>query len=393
MTTFAKTGNFRTSLLLGAVMSVIVLSGAARADEGDDGGSRRGNAPAKPIVIGHRGASGYVPEHTLAAYFIAMQQGADYVEPDLVMTKDGVLVARHENEIGGTTNVADFPELAGRRTTKTIDGVAVTGWFTEDFTLAELKRLRARERIPQLRPGNTRFDDQFEVPAFDEVLSLVRAVDAQRAAAAKQLGRRKPSDIGLYPETKHPTYFDGLRLSMEEPLLKALARHAYDGRKAPVFIQSFEVSNLRDLRGKTQLPLIQLVNDGGAPYDFVAKGDPRTYADMVTPRGLAEIATYADGIGANKSLIIPRNPDGTLAPPSALVANAHAAGLAVHGWTFRAENSFLPKNFQTGSDPASLGDLAAEVVTFLNAGMDGLFTDQPDLGVLGRDAAVAGQAR
>jgi len=393
VTTFAKTGNFRTSLLLGAVMSVIVLSGAARADEGDDGGSRRGNAPAKPIVIGHRGASGYVPEHTLAAYFIAMQQGADYVEPDLVMTKDGVLVARHENEIGGTTNVADFPELAGRRTTKTIDGVAVTGWFTEDFTLAELKRLRARERIPQLRPGNTRFDDQFEVPAFDEVLSLVRAVDAQRAAAAKQLGRRKPSDIGLYPETKHPTYFDGLRLSMEEPLLKALARHAYDGRKAPVFIQSFEVSNLRDLRGKTQLPLIQLVNDGGAPYDFVAKGDPRTYADMVTPRGLAEIATYADGIGANKSLIIPRNPDGTLAPPSALVANAHAAGLAVHGWTFRAENSFLPKNFQTGSDPASLGDLAAEVVTFLNAGMDGLFTDQPDLGVLGRDAAVAGQAR
>ena len=393
MTTFAKTGNFRTSLLLGAVMSVIVLSGAARADEGDDGGSRRGNGPAKPIVIGHRGASGYVPEHTLAAYFIAMQQGADYVEPDLVMTKDGVLVARHENEIGGTTNVADFPELAGRRTTKTIDGVAVTGWFTEDFTLAELKRLRARERIPQLRPGNTRFDDQFEVPAFDEVLSLVRAVDAQRAAAAKQLGRRKPSDIGLYPETKHPTYFDGLRLSMEEPLLKALARHAYDGRKAPVFIQSFEVSNLRDLRGKTQLPLIQLVNDGGAPYDFVAKGDPRTYADMVTPRGLAEIATYADGIGANKSLIIPRNPDGTLAPPSALVANAHAAGLAVHGWTFRAENSFLPKNFQTGSDPASLGDLAAEVVTFLNAGMDGLFTDQPDLGVLGRDAAVAGQAR
>ncbi|MGQ0835769.1 MAG: glycerophosphodiester phosphodiesterase [Gammaproteobacteria bacterium] len=372
--------NLKAARLLAAALSVILLvSGVARADDRDETETR-------PIVIGHRGASGYVPEHTLVAYFIAIQQGADYVEPDLVMTKDGVLVARHENEIGGTTNVADHSEFAGRRATKVIDGVSITGWFAEDFTLSELKTLRVRERIPQVRPGNSRFDDQFEIPTLDEVLSLVRALDGERAAAAKQLGRPVPADIGVYPETKHPTYFDALRLSMEEPLLKTLERHGYRGSKAPVFIQSFEVSNLRELSRKTKLPLVQLIDASGAPYDLRARGDTRTYADLVTPAGLAEIATYADGIGANKNLIIPRNADGTLAAPSALVANAHAAGLIVHGWTFRAENTFLPKNFQSSADPAGIGDLAAEVITFLEVGMDGFFTDQPDIGVLGRDA-------
>lgn len=382
-------GNLKASRLLAAALSVTLLvSGVGRADDRDD---ERGPPAelAKPIVIGHRGASGYVPEHTLVAYFIAIQHGADYVEPDLVMTKDGVLVARHENEIGGTTNVADHSEFAGRRATKVIDGVSITGWFTEDFTLSELKTLRVRERIPQVRPGNSRFDDQFEIPTLDEVLSLVRALDGERAAAAKRLRRPAPADIGVYPETKHPTYFDGLRLSMEEPLLKTLERHGYRSSKAPVFIQSFEVGNLRELSRKTKLPLVQLIDASGAPYDLRARGDTRRYADLVTPAGLAEIATYADGIGANKSLIIPRNADGTLAAPSALVADAHAAGLIVHGWTFRAENTFLPKNFQSSADPAGIGDLAAEVITFLDAGMDGFFTDQPDIGVLGRDAAVA----
>ena len=164
-----------------------------------------------PIVIGHRGASGYVPEHTLTSYFIAMQDGADYVEPDLVMTKDGVLVARHENEIGGTTDVAEHPEFASRRATKVIDGTSITGWFTEDFTLAELKTLRARERIPDTRPGNTRFDGQFEIPTFEEILSLVHGVEEQRDTHARQLGKPAPRHIGVYPETKHPTYFAGTR--------------------------------------------------------------------------------------------------------------------------------------------------------------------------------------
>src|SRR5215470_15280504 len=239
----------------------------------------------KPLLIGHRGASGYVPEHTLVSYFLAIQQGADYAEPDLVMTKDGVLVARHENEIGGTTDVAAHPEFARRRTVKRIDGVEQEGWFTEDFTLAELKTLRARERIPEIRPANKRFNGQFEIPTFDEVLRLIRSLDEQRAAAARRLGAPRPPAIGVYPETKHPTYFDRLKLPMDRPLLQTLARHGYEGRQAPVFIQSFEVGNLRRMRKKTKLPMVQLIEARGAPYDFVVGGDSRTYADMITPAG------------------------------------------------------------------------------------------------------------
>jgi glycerophosphoryl diester phosphodiesterase len=329
-------------------------------------------AQTQPIVIAHRGASGYVPEHTLEAYALAIRQGADYIEPDLVMTRDAVLVARHENEIGGTTNVADVPQFGSRRTTRVIDGQSVTGWFTEDFTLAELKTLRARERLPKLRAANTRYDGQFTVPTFEEVLQLAR-------------GSGKAS-LGIYPETKHPTYFQRLGLPMEDALLEILKRHGYASRESPVFIQSFETANLRALRGKTPLRLIQLIEADGAPYDLVVAGDERTYADLLKPKGLKEIATYADGIGVHKSLIIPPLADGRLGTPTRLAADAHAAGLLVHGWTFRAENEFLPKNFQSADDPAALGQLAGEIVTFLNAGMDGFFTDHPDVGVLARDA-------
>jgi glycerophosphoryl diester phosphodiesterase len=338
-----------------------------------------------PIVIGHRGASGYVPEHTLTSYFIAMQDGADYVEPDLVMTKDGVLVARHENEIGGTTDVADHPEFASRRAAKVIDGTSITGWFTEDFTLAELKTLRARERIPDTRPGNTRFNGQFEIPTFEEILSLVHGVEEQRDTHARQLGKPAPRHIGVYPETKHPTYFAGLGLPMEKLLVHTLERYGYKGRHGLAYIQSFEVGNLKALAKMTQLPLVQLIDGTGAPYDFVAKHDPRTYADMITPAGLAEIATYAQAIGPYKLLIIPRTPDGKLGEPTALVADAHAQGLLLHPWTFRAENYFLPSNLLRGTDPGAHGNLESEILPYLRAGIDGFFTDNADVGFKARE--------
>jgi glycerophosphoryl diester phosphodiesterase len=367
------------------------MTGTLRANDVQHEASPRGQSGAArhvPIVIGHRGASGYVPEHTLASYFIAIQDGADYVEPDLVMTKDGVLVARHENEIGGTTNVAEHPEFASRHLTKVIDGTSVTGWFTEDFTLAELKTLRARERIPEVRPGNTRFDGQFEIPTFEEILALVHGVEEQRDTLARQLGRPAPQRIGVYPETKHPTYFAGLGLAMEELLVRTLERHGYTGRQGLAYIQSFEVGNLKALARMTQLPLVQLVEASGAPYDFVAKKDPRTYADMITPAGLAEVATYAQAIGPNKLLIIPRTLDLTLGEPTALVANAHAHGLLVHAWTFRAENAFLPMNLHKGLAPTAFGNVEEELLAYLRTGMDGFFTDQADLGVRARAAFI-----
>jgi glycerophosphoryl diester phosphodiesterase len=341
-----------------------------------------------PIVIGHRGASGYVPEHTLTSYFIAIQDGADYVEPDLVMTKDGVLVARHENEIGGTTNVAEHQEFASRRATKVIDGTSVTGWFTEDFTLAELKTLRARERIPDTRPGNARFDGQFEIPTFEEILSLVHGVEEQRDTHARQLGRSAPRHIGVYPETKHPTYFAGIGLPMEKLLVHTLERYGYKGRHGLAYIQSFEVGNLKALSKMTQLPLVQLIDATGAPYDFVVAHDPRTYADLITPAGLKEIATYAQAIGPYKLLIIPRTADGKLGQPTSLVSDAHAQGLLLHPWTFRAENAFLPSDLKQGSDPTVHGNLDAEILAYLRAGIDGFFTDNADLGFKAREAFI-----
>jgi glycerophosphoryl diester phosphodiesterase len=299
-------------------------------------------------------------------------------------------VARHENAIAilnadgslreATTDVADRPEFAARKTTKTIDGTAVTGWFTEDFTLAELKTLRARERLPQLRTANTRFDNQFEVPTFEEVLQLVdRANEARREEARREGGRRHVRPIGVYPETKHPSYFQGIGKPLEEPLVRLLHRFGYHGKNAPVIIQSFETQNLRRLARMTRVPLAQLLSAAGRPYDFVLSGDPRTYADLARPEGLADIATYADGVGAHTNLMIPLV-GGRLGTPTSFVADAHRAGLVVHGWTFRAENSFLPNEFDAGTDPAALGDMAAHIQAFLRLGMDGFFTDQPFLG-------------
>jgi glycerophosphoryl diester phosphodiesterase len=337
---------------------------------------------AEPLVIGHRGASGYRPEHTLASYRLAIRMGADYIEPDLVSTKDGVLVARHENEIGGTTDVAQHPEFADRRTTKTIDGRQVTGWFTEDFTLAELRTLRAKERLPQVRPDNTRYDGKFQVPTFDEVLDL----------AARE-SRRRGVTVGVYPETKHPTYFDSIGLSLEQPLVRALKAHHLDRPNAPVFVQSFETSNLRELSREVKVPLVQLVDSSGAPYDLVAKGDKRTYRDLVTPAGLRDVATYADAVGANKDLVLPRDADGSTGKSSDLVDDAHDAGLRVHVWTLRRENQFMATNFRDGTDPNAAGDLAAETRAFLDAGVDGVFSDNPDLAVDARDAWVDDEAR
>lgn len=326
--------------------------------------------PSDVTIVGHRGASGHRPEHTLAAYETAIVQCADYIEPDVVATKDGVLVARHENEISGTTDVAARAEFAARKATKVIDGVRVTGWFTEDFTLAELRTLRAKERLPLTRPANTAFDGLYQVPTLDEVVDLARhSVSCD--------GRQ----VGVYPETKHPTYFDSIGLSLEEPLVAALQANGVDRADAPVIVQSFEVGNLEELDGMTDVHLAQLVSSSGRPYDFTAAGDPRTYADLVTPAGLTEIATYADGVGLEKSVMIPRTAAGALGAPKPVIADAHAAGLTVHGWTFRLENQFLPVEFRSSSDPNAAGDLLGELRVFVDAGMDGAFSDQPDVAV------------
>lgn len=329
----------------------------------------------KPIVIAHRGASGYLPEHTLAAYFVAMEQGADYIEPDLVMTRDGVLVARHENEISGTTDVARHPAFAARRTSRIIDGETVTGWFTEDFTLAELKRLRAVERIPQWRPANARFDRMFEIPTLEEILKLVHDRHVQGNVTTR---------IGVYPETKHPSYFRSIGLPMESILADTLHRYGYAGREGRAFIQSFEIGNLTQLRALTALPLVQLINDSGQPFDAIARGEATSYRDMVTPAGLAQVATYADAVGVHKNLLIPRRPDEHLAEATAVVANAHDAQLQVHAWTFRAENVFLPRPFRLDGPDTTPGSLEQEISAFLQAGVDGIFTDQPDCGVRAR---------
>lgn len=336
--------------------------------------ARRGRRRARVVVVAHRGASAHRPEHTLASYELAARMGADHLEPDVVSTSDGVLVCRHEPEIGGTTDVADRPEFASRRRTVALDGRPVTGWFTHDFTLAELRTLRARERLGRIRQRNTLLDGRYTVPTLREVLDL-------RSALSAELGR----EIGVYPETKHPTYFRSLGLGLEERLLELLRKGGLNRSDAPVYVQSFEVSNLRRLRrAGARFPLVQLIDASGAPYDSVAAGGGPTYADLLTPRGLRGIAEYARGVGPAKEHVVPCRPDGSLGTATTLVEDAHEAGLLVHPWTFRAENTFLPAGLRVGEDPKDYGRLLEELRVFLRAGIDGFFTDHPDLGVVAR---------
>jgi glycerophosphoryl diester phosphodiesterase len=338
--------------------------------------------PPAPAVTGHRGASALRPEHTLAAYQKAIDDGADIVEPDLVSTKDGVLVARHENEISGTTNVADVAQFAARKATKTIDGIPVTGWFTEDFTLAELKTLRARERIPANRPANVAYNDQFEIPTLQEVVDLVK----KESAAKKRT-------IGIYPETKHPSYFKGIGLPLEKRLVDLLVASGYKGKDAAVYIQSFEVANLKQLRALTSMRLVQLIDNPknppaangaprNAPYDFVVAQNGRSYADLVTPAGLKDIAVYADAVSPYKEVIIPRTAANEMGAATSFVADAHTAGLKVHTWTLRPENPFLPVSLRAPlvTSLTQRGDTGAEITAYLKAGIDGFFTDDPAAG-------------
>ena len=279
---------------------------------------QRQPAAKSPLVIGHRGAAGYRPEHTLASYELAARMGADLIEPDLVSTRDHVLVARHENEIGGTTDVASRPQFAGRKARKVIDGKPLVGWFTEDFTLAELTTLRARERLPAVRQENTMYDGRFQIPTFAEILEL-------RERLSTELNR----EVGVYPETKHPTYFRSIGLDLETPLVRQVRGAGLDSSDAPIFIQSFELTNLVDLRQHfgVNAPLIFLTEASGGPCDLASAGDPTSYADLTTAAGLRSMSGIVNGIGPDKSQIIARNPDGTLGQTTRLVAEAHAAGL------------------------------------------------------------------
>jgi glycerophosphoryl diester phosphodiesterase len=334
------------------------------------------------LLIGHRGAAGYRPEHTLASYELAIRLGADVIEPDLVATKDGVLVARHEPEISGTTDVARHPEFADRRTIRSVDGVVATGWFTDDFTLRELRTLRAVERIPQLRPHNARYDGRDRIPTLQEVVDLARRASAEQ-------GR----PIGIAPETKHPTYFRDRGRPLEPALVQLLTRNGLNRPEAGVYVQSFEVANLVALRSRLRVDLVQLTTPTGAPWDLVAGGDPRTYADLVTPAGLRQIARYADALGPDKTQIVPRDGAGASLPATTLVRDAHRAGLAVLPYTFRNENAFLPAELRRGADPAAYGDAFTEYGQFLRLGVDGVFTDNGDTAREARDSYALGRRR
>ncbi|WP_051857948.1 glycerophosphodiester phosphodiesterase [Streptomyces cellulosae] len=363
--------------VLGAGGAVLGLSGTARAaGEGHGGGLK--TLPV-PTVIGHRGASGYRPEHTFGSYQLALDLGADIVEAgDLVPTKDGHLVCRHEPEIGGTTDVANHPEFAGRKTTKVLDGVSTTGWFTEDFTLAELKTLRAIERIPANRPHNTLYDGRWQIPTFEEVLKWQ---DEQT--------RKRGRQVWIYPETKHPTYFRGLGLGLEERVAKLLRTYGKDKRNSPVILQSFEPTSIQRLNRLVDNPLVVLLSAANSrPWDFVEAGDPRTTADLITREGLREIAGYAQGIGPTLDLVIPKDAAGKLTTPTTLVKDAHAVGLVLHPYTMRNENPFLPAEFRKGADADAYGDAFGAFRVYFATGIDGVFTDNPDTGLLARQDFV-----
>lgn len=355
----------RRSWMLGAAVAALFADQAmALAPAKPDLPTLDGRAP---IVIAHRGASGYRPEHTRSAYLLAIAQGADFIEPDLVMTKDGHMVIRHENEISGTTDVAKHPEFAARKTTKTIDGQSVTGWFTEDFTLAELKTLRAVERLGQYRTESAKFDGQDQILTFAEIAEI-----------AKSESRRTGRTIGVYPELKHVHYFNGLGFDSVAQLAKELREQGWAGADAPVYIQCFEVEPLKRIAKLVKTPRIFLIEGTKGPVDVPG----RSYQTYATAEGLKEVATFANGIGPDLAMVLPRDASGAISTPSDLVQNAHAAGLKVHPWTFRAENAFLPTNFKSSAAPdaiAKYGDLRAYMKAAVAAGIDGAFSDFPDV--------------
>jgi glycerophosphoryl diester phosphodiesterase len=344
-----------------------MITGSAAADSA---------APAKasPLVFGHRGAAGYRPEHTLASYELGARMGADYIEPDLVSTKDGVLVARHEPDISQTTNVADHPEFADRKTTKVIDGISYTGWFTDDFTLAELKTLRAKERLPAVRQRNTIYDGRYQIPTLQEVIDL-------RAKLSKELGRT----VGIVPEVKHSSYFKAEGLAIEPKLVKALRDNGLDKADSPVVVQSFETTNLKELDHEIDVPLVALLDSPTVvPGDVQAAGGTSTFADLATPEGLEGLAKFADWVGPSKTYIIPTDAAGEWQAPTAFVADAHAAGLKVVPYTFRNENQFLPPSLRSSADPNAYGDAFSEYKAFFDLGVDGVFSDNPDTAVAAR---------
>ncbi|MFF0064386.1 glycerophosphodiester phosphodiesterase [Streptomyces sp. NPDC005279] len=374
MTQGADRGPGRRSVVGAAMLGTAAIglgSTAARADERNSGHGSYRDLPC-PTIIAHRGASGYRPEHTLGSYQLALDMGAHVIEQDLVPTSDGHLVCRHENDITGTTDVAAHPEFASRRTTKSVDGVSLTGWFTEDFTLAELKTLRAKERIPANRQENTLYDGRWAIPTFEEVLRW-----------AEKEGHRRGRPVWLHVETKHPTYFRGLGLGLEERLAKLLRRYGRDRRNSPVFLQSFEPSSIQRLAGLVDSPRVVLLSAANTrPWDFVRAGDPRTVADLVKPDGLKWIASYAQGIGPTLDLIIPKDANGKLGTPTSLVRDAHAKDLILHPYTMRNENTFLPADFRRGTDPNAYGDAFGAFKVYFETGIDGIFTDNSDTGLL-----------
>ncbi|WP_167154820.1 MULTISPECIES: glycerophosphodiester phosphodiesterase [Streptomyces] len=349
------------------------LAGAPASAAQRRGGGRGGyrDLPV-PYVIGHRGTAGYRPEHTLGSYQHALDLGAHVIEQDLVPTKDGHLVCRHENDISATTNVSDHPEFASRKATKTVDGVAITGWFTEDFTLAELKTLRAKERIPGNRQHNTLYDGRWDVPTFEEVLRW-----------AEEQGRRLGRRIWLHSETKHPTYFRGIGLPLENRVATLLRRYGRHRADAPHFLESFEPSSIQRLSRLVDTPSVVLLSNAGTkPWDFVVAGDPRTVDDLVEPAGLKWIASYAQGIGPTLDLIIPKDASGRLTRPTTLVRDAHAQGLVLHPYTMRNENTFLPADFRRGTDPNAYGDAFGAFKTYFATGIDAVFSDNADTALL-----------
>ncbi len=340
---------------------------------------------AKPLIIAHRGVPETFLEHSRPSYLAGIRQGADFIEPDVIATKDGHLIVRHENEIGHTTDIAERPEFAALRTTKIVDGQELTGWFSEDLTLAELKRLRTKERIPELRPKNKRLAGVEQILTFEEVLEIQAEENAKRGPNAPP--------IGVYVETKHPTYFAQAGFDLNAMLLAALERFDLNRSDAPIVIQSMETQNLRDIRNQTDLPLTQLLEWAGAPADFVAAGDQRTYKDLAQAAGLDFIAGYAQGVGAHKRHVIGRNKRQQWTGETSFVADAHARNLEVHVWTLRSENNFLPRDLRRGRKKSRHGRALAEHLAYLDAGVDGLFTDVTTTAVQARDRWVERQAK